>query len=447
MSQRQTKLDKTSPSTLKTLLEDKSSSSKVSSPPTSGGDIGKGGKNKGLRTPSSAAGLFFGERLSRRSAANNRRDEDANVSASADQNDEGERGDDESSGADAALREAAIVQMAELGLPRSWAELALSRVGGTNIEAAVHFCLERGGDMERLLAEESERSNRGSAALLSSRRRVGAPRISSSANLIRQLVEMGFPRHWCVEALTATRNNVDDALTWILTNGDRLSAEDEAVQDLQDDDESSQEEDEIEEEEEEGEQNDDDEEDESKEEESIVEKDKEQGAKSQTLKDEEQKQELTQQNGWSGVCPVRFVSGRSNINPKTLEITGLPSGGFSSVGTKGILLTKGKWYYEAEIQTAGCLQIGWADSSFIGHCQGDRGDGVGDGPSSWAFDGWRRYRWHSSATGECCLAIFLWLSRWLLVCHFFLPSFETLKNGDVNGQQVILLDASLTWTQ
>ena len=55
------------------------------------------------------------------------------------------------------LREAAIAQMAELGLPRSWSELALRRTGGTNIEAAVHFCLERGGDMERLLADEHER--------------------------------------------------------------------------------------------------------------------------------------------------------------------------------------------------------------------------------------------------------------------------------------------------
>lgn len=52
--------------------------------------------------------------------------------------------------------------------------------------------------------------------------------------------------------------------------------------------------------------------------------------------------------------------------------------------------------------TAGCLQIGWADSSFAGHCQADRGDGCGDGPSSWAFDGWRRYRWHSNATEWGC---------------------------------------------
>lgn len=59
-------------------------------------------------------------------------------------------------------------------------------------------------------------------------------------------------------------------------------------------------------------------------------------------------------------------------------------------------------YYEAEILTAGCLQIGWADSSFAGHCQAERGDGCGDGPSSWAFDGWRRYRWHSDATEWGC---------------------------------------------
>ena len=80
----------------------------------------------------------------------------------------------------------------------------------------------------------------------------------------------------------------------------------------------------------------------------------------------------------------------------------MPSGGFSSVGMKGISLESGKWYYEAELITDGCLQIGWADSSFSGHCQAERGDGCGDGPSSWAFDGWRRYRWHSVATEWGC---------------------------------------------
>lgn len=132
---------------------------------------------------------------------------------------------------------------------------------------------------------------------------------------------------------------------------------------------------------------------------------KNQGAEGQSLVDKKPEaflKALDDHVGWSGICPIRFVSGRSNIDPKTLEITGLANGGFSSVGTKGVLLTSGKWYYEAEIKTAGCLQIGWADSSFVGHCQADRGDGCGDGPSSWAFDGWRRYRWHSSATEWGC---------------------------------------------
>ena len=278
--------------------------------------------------------------------------------------------------------------MAELGLPRSWAEFALRRTGGT-IEAAVHFCLERGGDMERLLAAEQDRDSGSRGDRWSTRDGGGNGSNSASANLlIRQLLEMGFPSHWCAEALAATRNNVDDALTWILTNGERLSAQD-GDADMSNEDEDDEEEDEEEED------DDDDEEDEF-----------EEGMESLTQvlpnEDEADDNEYTTESTnvprevnspddidaapidvkkpasdnvteeittciheWSvSICPLRFVSGRSNIDPKTLEISGLPSGGFSSVGTKGVLLTSGKWYYEAELLTAGCLQIGWADGSF-----------------------------------------------------------------------------------
>ena len=44
--------------------------------------------------------------------------------------------------------------MAELGLSRNWSELALQRTGGLNVEAAVHFCWERGGEMESMVTEE-----------------------------------------------------------------------------------------------------------------------------------------------------------------------------------------------------------------------------------------------------------------------------------------------------
>ena len=47
-----------------------------------------------------------------------------------------------------------------------------------------------------------------------------------STILMKQLLEMGFPPNWCAKALAANRNNVDAALTWILSNGETLAAED-----------------------------------------------------------------------------------------------------------------------------------------------------------------------------------------------------------------------------
>ena len=149
-------------------------------------------------------------------------DDDDNNGNEDNQNKQEEEEDEE----DEHLREAAIVQMAELGLPRSWAELALRHVGGTNIEAAVHFCLERGADMERLLEEEQERERRLASDSGGRRRNTSGAR-SNTNYLIQQLSEMGFPAHWCAEALAATgTSSVDEALTWILTNGERLSAQD-----------------------------------------------------------------------------------------------------------------------------------------------------------------------------------------------------------------------------
>lgn len=226
--------------------------------------------------------------------------------------------------------------------------------------------------MERLLMEEEERNRRSNS---SSGRRQNSSGTSGNSHLLRQLVEMGFPPNRCAAALSSTDHNVDEALTWLIRNGERMFAFDEGVDDIEDgdDDESESVDDE---------------------------ENPKTTSKSPFSEDKkENKKELWEPNI---LCPLRSISGRTNIDHKTLEISGLPSGGFSSVGMKGISLESGKWYYEAELITDGCLQIGWADSSFSGHCQAERGDGCGDGPSSWAFDGWRRYRWHSVATEWGC---------------------------------------------
>lgn len=102
------------------------------------------------------------------------------------------------------------------------------------------------------------------------------------------------------------------------------------------------------------------------------------------------------------ICPIRTISGQAEIDQSSLRVTGTSSGGFTSVGTEGICLRRGKWFYEVKLETSGCIQIGWADSTFADHCKADEGDGCGDGPSSWAYDGWRRYRWHDYATEWGC---------------------------------------------
>lgn len=378
-------------------------------------------------TPPALAGSVIGRTRSETTTAGRDIDSHSNRSISQSTGGSNSEDDDESEAASTAashLREAAIAQMAELGLPRSWSELALRRTG-TNIEAAVHFCLERGGEMERLIAEEQQERDRmmqRDSAGGASRRR-GSSEAGATNHLRRQLLEMGFPSRWCTEALAATGNNVDEALTWILTNGERLSEEDEAME-ADDDDENDGDEDDND-----SLEDDDDDEDETEDGEGALRRSEEPELvkKEEVEANADRHPPMTEQDplGWSGsIVPLRFISGRSTINAKTMEITGLPTGGFSSVGTKGILLTSGKWYYEAILETAGCLQIGWADGSFAGHCHADRGDGCGDGPSSWAFDGWRRYRWHSTATE--------WGCRW--------------REGDVVGCLVDMDESIISFT-
>ena len=235
------------------------------------------------------------------------------------------------------LREAAIAQMGELGIPRSYAELALRRIGGTNIEAAVHFCLENGSEIERLLAEEMQRQAAGQG---------GRARVREDSHLLQQLMEMGFPRRWCTEALAATGNNVDEALTWILNNNETLENLDASEEEEEDDEDASAE-------------GGGDEEDEESDED-----DTEDGDGNQESKDTNEEMvgpatTLDQEPGWlAPVTPLKVVSGRATIESSTLEVSGQSSGGFASVGVKGVLLKRGKWYYEVILGTAGCIQLG-----------------------------------------------------------------------------------------
>jgi len=65
---------------------------------------------------------------------------------------------------------------------------------------------------------------------------------------------------------------------------------------------------------------------------------------------------------------------------------------FPSIRTLNSCLTKGRWCYETQIITNRLRQIGWATlhTPFTGT------NGVGDDPTSYAFDGYRNCSWNSA---------------------------------------------------
>jgi len=113
--------------------------------------------------------------------------------------------------------------------------------------------------------------------------------------------------------------------------------------------------------------------------------------------------------------PLRATSGGAFIYPDGTVEFGmggdavlLPDGqtvscvlsykGFPSVAAKNLLLTSGKWYYEAVVLTSGLMQIGWCDALFAG--DSNNGEGVGDDVHSYAYDGFRQKTWHNQKTSN-----------------------------------------------
>jgi hypothetical protein len=268
-------------------------------------------------------------------------------------------------------QQAAITTMMEMGFPREWCQVALRRCGN-NIELAVNYCFEHQADMEQILAEEQAIATAAAAvAARGSRSAESVRRSLESTLLMKQLLEMGFPPSWCTKALAVNHNNVNAALTWILSNGEALAAAEEN------------------------------------------------GEEAGEPREEEEKGDDT--GAVPGPNPLRIVSGAAEIKAD-LSVEGVNRGGFASVGCRGCILTTGKWYYEAYLKTAGCMQIGWCDASFRGDAQ--NGDGVGDGPHSWAYDGWRQFKWHDGHAE--------WGARW--------------KAGDVVGCAVDMDSGLMSFT-
>ena len=202
---------------------------------------------------------------------------------------------------------------------------------------------------------------------------VGAAATASASAKISQLLDMGFPPNWCARAMHATKNDVDDALSWILSHGDELVADATAAIDLA-----------------EAESNSD-----ISNNNTVVSVDVPLSTSNVSTEQTSIRVRDTDPPLEKKINPLSTVSGSSNVRDSDLTCTAL-NGGFPSVGCRGFPVFDGKWYFELKVHTAGCVQVGWVDSAYDGGA--DIGEGVGDDIHSWAFDGWRMFLWHESSS-------------------------------------------------
>lgn len=249
----------------------------------------------------------------------------------------------------------------DMGFAREWAELALRRTGD-NLDAAIAFVVDNMDTLDAMVtAEAAERSSRAA----SSGGERSAARSERQAVIGQIVANFGFPPRWAQRAVEEVGPSYVAAAQWAVENSGRLGAEDDAkaVAAVR----------------------------------AATRRAAESGSPSTrsgaTGAAKEESKELEPDE--RGVRALVCVSGHAVVDSK-LRVTGVSGAQFTSVGTRGVLLVRGKWYYEVVLGTSGCMQIGWADGSYVG--ESEQGNGVGDDRHSWAYDGYRRFRWHEIST-------------------------------------------------
>jgi hypothetical protein len=284
---------------------------------------------------------------------------------------------------DEATQQAAVAQMLEMGLPKDWCEVALRRCR-YNVEMAINMCFEHDQGMVQIVAEDAlmreaqqARGNdrprgslgkgRGNAGRSNGReisqRGFGIEEPQQKIDmdsLVNHLLEMGFPKSWCVQALQVSNNDVDAALIWILQHGEELKDDDEESTQLE--------------------------------------------------------------TEFEIINPLCTLSGTCQIFNDLKCVVNSDMHDFPSVGCRGFGASNGKWYYEITLIKSGCVQLGWADSSYQGCAL--EGQGVGDDAHSWSYDGYRSCLWHEISAS--------WGAKW--------------SSGDVIGCSIDIDNRHMSFT-
>ncbi|CAM9219760.1 unnamed protein product [Ectocarpus fasciculatus] len=248
-----------------------------------------------------------------------------------------------------AISESAKRTMMEMGFRPEWCEAALRR-SRNNVEIAINLCFEHGDDMDRLVQEDVTQQQQAAANRANSS---AGSQVVVDQEAVQHMSNLGFPASWCVRALAASSNDPDAALNWILSHADDFARYEPSV---------------------------------------------DSGAVEANSSDDEDEETGSSTFGSS---PLSLISGQGTFSDN-LVCSANGEGSFPTIGCRGYAVESGKWYFEAQILTSGCIQIGWVDCGYIG--MSENGQGVGDCLNSWCFDGWRVMLWHELSAE--------WGARW-----------------------------------
>eukprot|EP01119_Soliformovum_irregulare_P019890 TRINITY_DN6389_c0_g1_i1.p1 TRINITY_DN6389_c0_g1~~TRINITY_DN6389_c0_g1_i1.p1 ORF type:complete len:1380 (+),score=397.75 TRINITY_DN6389_c0_g1_i1:150-4289(+) len=81
------------------------------------------------------------------------------------------------------------------------------------------------------------------------------------------------------------------------------------------------------------------------------------------------------------------------VSPNTLQVRN-DSSFLESVSLRRWVSTRGKWYYEVQVETLGSLMIGWVSQSH--QFRPEQRTGVGDDQESWAYECHSNLKWHNN---------------------------------------------------
>ena len=153
------------------------------------------------------------------------------------------------------------------------------------------------------------------------------------------------------------------------------------------------------------------------------------------LKEEGGKRWKNVDDGDAEGLPVDGLAGEMGVGA-TGEVEGRSE--FATAGSPLAAVREGRWYYEVEVLSAGIVQVGFGSDEFVPDQV--NGDGVGDCPASWSYDGSRSVVFDQGNERPLAPQASKWTQGDVVGCVLDLDAHQPTCSFTLNGKSVASLE-------